>query len=101
MPSLKGIEPEQNLLKGTLAGVRWANLRYLCFGQKADIENFNDVAAVFRSIAGGDTGFARDPLEYPEEVGDPAAGILIGSIANNLKAVIAAKLTDTLTCTWA
>lgn len=93
MPSLKGTEPEQNL-KGALAGVRWANLRYLCFVQKADIENFNDVAAVFRSIAGGDTGYACDPLEYLEEVGDPAAGIPTGLIANNCKAVIAARLTE-------
>ncbi|GLR68822.1 hypothetical protein GCM10010909_35040 [Acidocella aquatica] len=93
MPSLKATECEQNL-KGTLAGVRRANRRYDCFTQTAAIEKFSDVAAVFRSIAAGNIGYEFDPLEYPAEAGDPAAGIPIGSIADNRKAVIAARLTE-------
>ncbi len=51
-----------------------ANRRYLYFAQKADVEGHNDVAAVFRSTAEGETGHAHGHLEYLESVGDPATG---------------------------
>jgi rubrerythrin len=54
MPSLKGTETEQNL-KDAFAGESLANRRYLYFAQKADVEGFKDVAAVFRSTAEGET----------------------------------------------
>ena len=38
----------------------------------------NDVAAVFRSTAEGETGHAHGHLEYLETVGDPATGLPIG-----------------------
>ena len=90
MPSLKGTETEQNL-KDVFAGECQANRLYLYFAQKADIEGFNDLAAVFRSIAEGKTGHAHGHLEYLEEVGDPATGKPIGSTADNLKAAIASE----------
>ena len=65
--------------------------RYLYFAQKADVEGFNDVSAVFRSTAEGETGHAHGHLEYLEEVGDPATGEPIGSTENNLKAAIAGE----------
>ena len=46
--SLKGSKTEENL-KAAFAGESQANRRYLYFAQKADVEGFNDVAAVFRS----------------------------------------------------
>ena len=75
-------------LKAAFAGESQANRRYLYFAAKADIEGQNDVAAVFRSTAEGETGHAHGHLEYLEEVGDPATGLPIGSSRQNLKAAI-------------
>ena len=47
--------------------VNQANRRYLYFAQKADVEDYNDVSAVFRSTAEGETGHAHGHLEYLEE----------------------------------
>ena len=90
MATLKGSKTEGNL-KAAFAGESQANRRYLYFAQKADIEGFNDVAAVFRSTAEGETGHAHGHLEYLEAVGDPATGLPIGSTPNNLKASIAGE----------
>jgi len=90
MPSLRGSQTEENL-KAAFAGESQANRRYLYFAQKADIEGFNDVSAVFRSTAEGETGHAHGHLEYLEEVGDPATGKPIGTTEDNLRAVIAGE----------
>ena len=90
MPSLKGTETEQNL-KHASAGESQANRRYFYFAQKADVEGFNDAAAVFRSTAEGETGHAHGHLEYLEEVGDPATGKPIGPTGDNLKAAVASE----------
>jgi rubrerythrin len=88
--SLKNSKTEQNL-KDAFAGESQANRRYLYFAAKADVEGYNDVAAVFRSTAEGETGHAHGHLEYLEETGDPAAGLPIGPTADNLKAAIAGE----------
>ena len=67
-------------LKAAFAGESQANRRYLYFAQKADVEGYNDVAAVFRSTAEGETGHAHGHLEFMEAVGDPATGLPIGSL---------------------
>ena len=85
--SLKGSKTEENL-KAAFAGESQANRRYLYFAQKADVEGYNDVSAVFRSTAEGETGHAHGHLEYLEEVGDPATGEPIGATSDNLKAAI-------------
>jgi rubrerythrin len=90
MPSLKGTETEQNL-KDAFTGEIQAIRRYLHFAQKAEVEGLNDVAAVFRSTAEGETGHAHGHLEYLEEVGDPATGKPIGLTGDNLKAAIASE----------
>ncbi len=90
MPSLKGTVTEQNL-KDAFVGASQAIRRYLYFAQKADVEGFNDVAAVFRSTAEGETGQAHGHLGYLEEVGDPATGKPIGPTGDNLKAAIASE----------
>ena len=90
MASLKGSKTEDNL-KAAFAGESQANRRYLYFAQKADVEGYNDVAAVFRSTAEGETGHAHGHLEYLEEVGDPATGEPIGDTVKNLKASIAGE----------
>ncbi|HLT89739.1 MAG TPA: rubrerythrin family protein [Woeseiaceae bacterium] len=88
--SLKGTKTEANL-KEAFAGESQANRRYLYFAAKADVEGYNDVAAVFRSTAEGETGHAHGHLEYLEEVGDPATGLPIGDTALNLKSAIAGE----------
>ena len=88
--SLKESKTEQNL-KDAFAGESQANRRYLYFAAKADVEGYNDVAAVFRSTAEGETGHAHGHLEYLEEVGDPATGLPIGGTELNLKASVAGE----------
>lgn len=87
---LKGSKTEQNL-KYAFAGESQANRRYLYFAGKADVEGYNDVAAVFRSTAEGETGHAHGHLEYLETCGDPATGLPIGPTTQNLKAAIAGE----------
>src|SRR5579863_2013523 len=90
MPALKGSKTAQNL-KDAFAGESQANRRYLYFAQKADVEGYNDVSAVFRSTAEGETGHAHGHLEFLEAVGDPATGQPIGGTDLNLKASIAGE----------
>ena len=74
---LKGSKTEDHL-KAAFAGESQANRRYLYFAAKADVEGYNDVAAVFRSTAEGETGHAHGHLEYLETCGDPATGMPFG-----------------------
>lgn len=90
MPALKGTKTHTNL-KEAFAGESQANRRYLYFAQKADVEGYNDVAAVFRSTAEGETGHAHGHLEFMAEVGDPATDLPIGPTASNLKAAVAGE----------
>jgi len=87
---LKGSKTEQNL-KDAFAGESQANRRYLYFANKADIEGQNDVAALFRSTAEGETGHAHGHLEFLEAVGDPATGLPIGPTRDNLQAAVAGE----------
>ena len=87
---LKGSKTEGNL-KAAFAGESQANRRYLYFAGKADVEGQNDVAALFRSTAEGETGHAHGHLEHLEIVGDPATGLPIGNTRANLKASIAGE----------
>ena len=87
---LKDSNTLQNL-KDAFAGESQANRRYLYFAAKADVEGENDVAAVFRSTAEGETGHAHGHLEYMEAVGDPATGLPIGTTSDNLAAAIAGE----------
>jgi rubrerythrin len=90
MASLKGSKTEDNL-KEAFAGESQANRRYLYFAQKADVEGYNDVAAVFRSTAEGETGHAHGHLEFLEVSGDPATGMPMGKTSDNLAAAVAGE----------
>src|SRR4030065_130131 len=81
---LKGSKTHDNL-KAAFAGEPQANRRYLYFAAKADVEGQNDVAALFRSTAEGETGHAHGHLEFLEQCGDPATGMPFGSTGANLK----------------
>ena len=87
---LKGSKTHGNL-KAAFAGESQANRRYLYFAQKADVEGQNDVSAIFRSTAEGETGHAHGHLEYLEACGDPATNLPIGKTRENLKAAIAGE----------
>ena len=88
--SLAGSKTEESL-KAAFAGESQANRRYLYFASKADVEGYNDVAAVFRSTAEGETGHAHGHLEYLEETGDPATGMPFGGTKANLESAIAGE----------
>lgn len=90
MKPLKGTKTHQNL-KDAFAGESQANRRYLYFANKADVEGQNDVAALFRSTAEGETGHAHGHLDYLSQVGDPATGLPIGTTEKNLKASVAGE----------
>ena len=87
---LKGSKTHDNL-KAAFAGESMANRRYLYFAAKADVEGQNDVSAVFRSTAEGETGHAHGHLEYLETCGDPATDLPFGKTRENLKAAIAGE----------
>ncbi|WP_123102581.1 rubrerythrin family protein [Acidithiobacillus sulfuriphilus] len=87
---LKSSKTAENL-KEAFHGESMANRRYLYFASKADVEGYNDVSAVFRSTAEGETGHAFGHLEYLEQVGDPATGEPIGDTQANLKSSIAGE----------
>ena len=73
MPDLNGSKTQDNL-KEAFAGESQANRRYLYFAQKADVEGYPDVAALFRSVAEGETGHAFGHFDFLAEVGDPVTG---------------------------
>jgi rubrerythrin len=90
MAELKGSRTEQ-CLKDAFAVESQANRRYLYFANKADVEGRNDVAALFRSTAQGETGHALGHLEFLEQAGDPATGLPIGTTRQNLTAAVASE----------
>ena len=87
--SLKGSKTEENL-KEAFAGESQANRRYLYFAQKADVEGFNDVAAVFRSTAEGETGHAHGHMEHLIEggVGDPGTDMPAKEVKDMLASAV-------------
>ncbi|MGH2687002.1 MAG: rubrerythrin family protein [Actinomycetota bacterium] len=90
MPEIKGTRTEENL-KEAFAGESQANRRYLYFAQKADVEGYPDVAALFRSVAEGETGHAFGHFDVLAEAGDPVTDEPVGSTENNLKSAIAGE----------
>ena len=87
MTEIKGTKTAENL-KEAFAGESQANRRYLYFAQKADVEGYPDVAALFRSVAEGETGHAFGHFDFLAEVGDPVTDVPVGATAENLKSAI-------------
>ena len=87
MAELKGSRTEDNL-KAAFAAESQANRRYLYFAQKADIEGYPDVSALFRSVAEGETGHAFGHLDFLAATGDPVTGEPVGSTEDNLRSAI-------------
>ena len=84
---LKGSQTHENL-KHAFAGESQANRRYLYFAQKADVEGYTEVSAVFRSTAEGETGHAFGHMDFLEDAGDPATDEPFGSTEDNLKSAV-------------
>src|SRR2546430_7599431 len=87
MAKLQGSKTHDNL-KEAFAGESQANRRYLYFAQKADVEGYPDVAALFRSVAEGETGHAFGHFDFLAEVGDPVTGTAVGATTDNLTSAI-------------
>lgn len=90
MAEFANSKTEDNL-KTAFAGESQANRRYLYFAQTADIEGYPDVAALFRSVAEGETGHAFGHFDFLKIVGDPVTGEPVGDTASNLRSAIAGE----------
>ncbi len=90
MAELSGTKTHENL-KEAFAGESQANRRYLYFAQKADVEGYPDVAALFRSVAEGETGHAFGHFDFLASAGDPVTGEPVGPTDDNLKSAIAGE----------
>jgi rubrerythrin len=90
MRDLRGTKTEQNL-KAAFAAESQANRRYLYFAQKADVEGYPNVAALFRSVAEGETGHAFGHFDFLADIGDPITGEPIGPTEDNLRSAIAGE----------
>ena len=87
MDDLKGSKTQENL-KEAFAGESQANRRYLYFAQKADIEGYPDTAALFRSVAEGETGHAFGHFDFLAASGDPVTDQPVGPTEDNLRSAI-------------
>jgi rubrerythrin len=87
MAEFKGSKTQENL-KEAFAGESQANRRYLYFAQKADVEGYPDVAALFRSVAEGETGHAFGHFDFLAQVGDPVTDAPVGPTEDNLRSAI-------------
>jgi rubrerythrin len=87
--NLKGTRTEKNL-QDAFAGESQANRRYLYFANLADVAGDNDVSALFRSTAEGETGHAHGHMEYLIEggAGDPGTGMPAKTTAEALESAI-------------
>ena len=87
--NLKGTRTEKNL-KDAFAGESQANRRYLYFANLADVAGDNDVSALFRSTAEGETGHAHGHMEFLIEggAGDPGTGMPAKTTAEALESAI-------------
>ena len=93
MPDLEGSRTEQNLI-AAFARESGASRRYLHFAQRADIEGQPEVAALFRSVADGETGHALDLLEILTEVADPETGMPAETVEEHLASAAAGEAAD-------
>ena len=90
MPDLKGSKTEDNL-KEAFAGESQANRRYLYFAQKADVEGYPDVAALFRSVAEGETGHAFGHFDFLAETATRSRVCRSAPTEDNLKSAVAGE----------
>jgi rubrerythrin len=90
MPAIRDTRTYDNL-KEAFGRESQASHRYLYFAQRADIEGYPELAALFRSVADAEAGHAFGHLDFLAEVGDPVTGAAIGDTEDNLRSAIASE----------
>ena len=95
--ALKDSKTEQNL-KDAFAGESQANRRYLYFAAKADVEGYNDVSAVFRSTAEGETGLHTGIWNTWKKQGTRLPDCQSAAHRKILRQRLPVKLTNTQIC---
>jgi len=90
--ALKGSKTEHSLKEAFAGESRRTSLSV--FAAKADVEGYNDVAAVFRSTAEGETA-TRTPPRVPRAGRRSGHRMRSAALADNLRASIAGEPTST------
>jgi rubrerythrin len=87
--TLKGTKTAE-CLKDAFGGESMANRRYLYFANQCDIAGENDLSALFRSTAEGETGHAHGHMEYLIEggAGEPGTNMPAKSPQEMLEAAV-------------
>ena len=90
---LTGSETHRNL-EEAFAREATASRRYRFFADAADVDGHPEVAAAFREVAEGEIGHATGLLDYLQDVGDPATGMVISTAADMLASAAAGERAD-------
>lgn len=93
MPDLNGSKTHEHLV-AAFARESQVGARYLWFAQVADVDGRPEVAALFRSLADGETGHVNGLLEHLVDLADPVTGEQIGETDDNLRAALAGEEHD-------
>jgi rubrerythrin len=75
-------------LRAAFAGESQANRRYTYFSRKADEEGYPEVAALFKSVADGETAHALRHFEFMKAVGDPVTKVPVPDVKAMLESAI-------------
>ena len=81
-------------LRSAFARESQTGARYIWFAQAADIDGQPDAAALFRSLADGETGHVHGALEHLADLGDPLTGEPIGDTEDNIRAALVGESRD-------
>ena len=87
MPELGKSKTLENL-RTAFAGESQANRRYTYFSRKADEEGYPEVAALFKSVADGETAHALRHFEFMKAVGDPVTKVPVPDVKAMLESAI-------------
>jgi len=87
MPELRKSKTLENL-RTAFAGESQANRRYTYFSRKADEEGYPEVAALFKSIADGETAHALRHFEFMKTVGDPVTRVPVPDVKAMLESAV-------------
>jgi rubrerythrin len=75
-------------LRAAFAGESQANRRYTYFSRKADEEGYPEIAALFRSVAEGETAHALRHFEFMRSVGDPVTKAPVSNVREMLESSV-------------
>jgi rubrerythrin len=75
-------------LRTAFAGESQANRRYTYFSRRADEEGYPEIAALFKSVADGETAHALRHFDYMKTVGDPVTNVPVTDVKGMLESAI-------------